>query len=220
MSKQKSVIHKIKIINDTEKNREIHNILMSQIQYISVVCTHVGTTKQKVYQGKFKYISDEYSYIYKVDNNLDRILFTPNFKGISYIWIFLSDNNIEYASPIENKISQLSSPVLMEIVYLLNDMKEKPPVDKIINEKYGILSTDSIFGFNIGWKFIVDFKVDVQSKITRELLLKAPAYKTQMLDNGCVYIQLTQNERDPEKEEDQEYLNAYLKFYNYCKENI
>lgn len=214
-----NITRKIVVQDDSLINEKILRFIEGELDYVAFSKTNL-TTREKVPIRKSDVIySSELSYIFEVDNYLDAIQFRPSFNNKSFIWIDLSDENLVLFDTFLSGIFQITTPISMEYGQQLNDRMVQTPNYVYLDKEYGEFATEKWLGFNIEWTFIVDFKLDIKSKIPKEVLLKAPAYKVEELDNGCVFVQLTEDEPIA-TEFDEEYVSAYIEFRKYCEEWI
>lgn len=213
-----SVTQKIALENSFSINRLVHDYLMSIEDVTQIAVKDLAKKTEKQY-SRTAYLGEGYGYSYRFFEYTDRILLRPNFENRSFIWIDLSDENLKYREEIEKKVFEISTPISMEYGQKLNDRVVQTPNYVYLDKEFGEFATENWLGFNIEWTFIVDFKVDIKSKISKELLLKAPAYKVEELDNGCVFVQLTEEEPIA-TEFDEEYVSAYIEFRKYCENRI
>jgi hypothetical protein len=213
-----AITQKIILLNNYTNNKLIHDYFKSYEEIKNIEVKDL-VKRSEVKYGKTNYLGDHLAYAYRFTEYTDRILLRPNFENKSFIWIFLSDNNLKKRILIEKKIFAISTPISMEYGQQLNDRMVQTPNYVYLDKEYGEFGTEKWLGFNIEWTFIVDFKVDIKSKIPKEVLLKAPAYKVEELDNGCVYVQLTEEE-PLATEFDEEYVSGYIEFRKYCEDWI
>jgi hypothetical protein len=213
-----NVTRKIVVVDNENLNGKIYNFLSNQYKWKEIIRTNLKSKEKKIIPIGQNYEA-HCSYLFKFEVYIDSIQFRPSFNNKSFIWIDLSDENLMYFENLHKGIFAISTPISMEYGQQLNDRMVQTPNYVYLDKEYGEFGTEKWLGFNIEWTFIVDFKVDIKSKIPKEVLLKAPAYKVEELDNGCVYVQLTEEE-PLATEFDEEYVSGYIAFRKYCEDWI
>lgn len=102
--------------------------------------------------------------------------------------------------------------------YLLQDLNYESPSYDYISKNVS-RNTRQSFGFNLYWASVIDYVDLSQTKIPKDVLLKAPAFMVKELKSGSVYVRLTEEEPDP-YEFIVEFVDAYMEFYNYCMDYV
>lgn len=110
----------------------------------------------------------------------------------------------------------------MEIDFYVNDVKNTKSY-RVLEKKrkeLGIPSgTRGEIGFNIHWAFVIPPKGDDlllnDPFEDHDILLGAPVYKTEKLDNGGIFVQLT--EKYDVFGENKEYIDTWIAAFNYFK---
>lgn len=180
----------------------------------------VGSQKYAVNNQQISFTNYGESYFLKKDNNKIMVGSDMTLANHGFFSLTLYDKLIIDSKDLLNYrfVNTIKSLTWLQSYYLLLNLQYlSPSYDYIAIE--GKRDTFENFGFNIYWTFVVDYITPDKTKIPKEVLLKAPGFMVKELDSGSVYVRLTEEEPSP-YDFVEEFVDAYLEFYNYCKEHI